>query len=401
MTGNLNYKTGTVPCPVCRSGQLMDFFQTAGMPVHVCVLFDSRKEALSAPKGDIVLTYCRSCGFIFNRAYDPQRIHFEPGYEASLMYSETFKAYIRALAERLIKKYNLFGKTVLEIGSGAGDFLRLLCGSGKMSGIGIDPTVRHEGTEAAGGGNIRFIRSYFSDRHTDIQCDFICCLSVFEDIPDPINFLRSVHNLAENSSGCALYFEVPNSARTFAKQSTWSIYYEQHSHFTKETLASTFARSGFDVLDTGGCYADDQYVYVEAVPNKGPRTDYIATAGLNSLPKDIEGFARSHLHEVSLWTHRLAGMMRAGKRIAAWGTGGKGIGFLNALDTEGIIPYAVDINPDRQDRFIPGSAQRVVPPEFLRQFKPDTVIITNPLYAREIKNQVAELGISPEFHVLD
>lgn len=89
-----------------------------------------------------------------------------------------------------------------------------------------------------------------------------------------------------------------------------------------------------------------------------------------------------------------------GKRVAAWGSGGKGIGFLNSFDTESIIPYVVDINPRRQHKFIPGSAQKIIPPEFLRDYQPDFIVITNPLYAQEIKQQVHELNVKSEFLTL-
>lgn len=387
-------------CSICGGERLTDFFAVKDIPVHVCVLFDSQEDARKASKGDIVLSYCHGCGFIFNRVFDPTLMRFEPGYEASLFYSDKFRSYIQELAVRLIEKYNIRGKTVLEIGCGAGDFLRLLCGLGKNVGIGIDPTVKKEEEESIDGGKVRFIRDYFSERYTSLDSDFICCLSVFEDIPDPLGFLKILHTMTDGRPEAAIYFEVPNSDYTFSNLSAWGIYYEQHSHFTETTLAQAFLQSGFKIIEAGGCYEDDQYVYVEAVSGRTPSARGFKSTGTLSLPDDLQEFSTRHLKNVSIWRNRLNDMNLKGKRVAAWGSGGKGIGFLNSFDTESIIPYVVDINPRRQHKFIPGSAQKIIPPEFLRDYQPDFIVITNPLYAQEIKQQVHELNVKSEFLTL-
>ena len=79
-----------------------------------------------------------------------------------------------------------------------------------------------------------------------------------------------------------------------------------------------------------------------------------------------------------------------------WGTGGKGISFLNALETTDVVACAVDINPDRQGMFTPGTAHPIVEPARLRQIRPEVVIITNGLYEQEILRTLAELGVTAD-----
>jgi len=64
------------------------------------------------------------------------------------------------------------------------------------------------------------------------------------------------------------------------------------------------------------------------------------------------------------------------------------------------MPYIVDINPTRVGKFPPGAGQEVVAPEFLIQYKPDVVIITNSTYKDEIQKHVAQLGVTRRFIVL-
>jgi hypothetical protein len=86
-----------------------------------------------------------------------------------------------------------------------------------------------------------------------------------------------------------------------------------------------------------------------------------------------------------------------GKRVVVWGSGGKGICFLNTLEAPDVFKLVVDINPDRQGRYMPGSGQRIVPPQTLPEYRPDVVVLTNPLYEPEIRATVAELGLACEF----
>lgn len=388
-------------CPVCGSADLTDFFEVERLPVHCCVLWERQEQARNAPTGGITLSFCHGCGFVHNRIFDPRRISFEPGYEASLFHSKLFRSFIHDIASRLIERYDIRNKTVLEIGCGAGDFLRLLCKLGKNNGIGIDPTIKRKGIEEVGQGSVRFIRDYFSDSYADLQSDFICCLSVFEDIPGPLNFLKSIRKMIGERLGVGLYFEVPNASYYFSNQATWSIYYEQCNHFTKATLTNLFEICGFEVLEAATCYEDGQYVYVEAVPSylSKPNVEPLCEA-CSELPEALKKFSDHHQKNIATWMDRLEVIKRTGKRAVAWGSGGKGIGFLNTLKTENLIPYVVDINPNRQGKYVPGSAQKIVAPEFLGDYRPDTLIITNPLYEKEIKNQVMKLGVTCNFLIV-
>ncbi len=382
-------------CPICACTEQTDFFEVRGLPVHVCVYGQSREEARRAAKGDVILAYCHGCGFVHNRIFDPAKLSYRPGYEASLVYSKVFSSFLEGVAKRLTERFALQGKTLIEIGCGGGEFLRMLCKLGDNDGIGIDPSLQSEGVQRIGRRRIRFIRDYFSQEHTNLVGDFVCCLSVLEHIPDPAATIRNVRKLIGDRDA-GVYFEVFNAFNAFRNRETWSILYEQCNYFGLESFRGLFERCGFQVTEAAECYEGGQYVHVEAVPSQlshqvPPRN----TRG--ELPAELAEFARSYQRNLAIWRERIEQFKQTGKRVVIWGTGGKGIGFLNALDTADVIRHALEINPRKHGKFVPGTGQQIVPPEFLAEYRPDVVIITNALYEREMKQQAADLGVNCEF----
>jgi hypothetical protein len=43
-----------------------------------------------------------------------------------------------------------------------------------------------------------------------------------------------------------------------------------------------------------------------------------------------------------------------------------------------------------------GTGQKIVAPDFLKEYKPDAVIIMNPIYKKEISENLYRLGLTPE-----
>jgi hypothetical protein len=79
-----------------------------------------------------------------------------------------------------------------------------------------------------------------------------------------------------------------------------------------------------------------------------------------------------------------------------WGGGAKAVGFLNLLKVEDAISYVVDINPHKHGLHLPGTGQKIVGPEFLKEYQPEIVILMNPIYRQEVEGQLRELGIGAE-----
>ena len=96
------------------------------------------------------------------------------------------------------------------------------------------------------------------------------------------------------------------------------------------------------------------------------------------------------------WAARLAEYARGGKTVALWGGGAKAVGFLNLLQVVDQIRHVVDINPNKQGKFLPGTGQEIVSAAALKEIRPDVVILMNPIYQLEIEGSLKELGLDCE-----
>src|SRR5207237_5381885 len=120
------------------------FLQLRSIPVNRSALWPTKTQAHQAPRGDIDLGVCRSCGMVFNVSFDPQLLTYDTSYENSLDFSPAFQEFARDLASRLINTYGIRRKHVIEIGCGTGDFLKMLCQTGDNQGFGLDPSYDGE-----------------------------------------------------------------------------------------------------------------------------------------------------------------------------------------------------------------------------------------------------------------
>lgn len=384
-------------CPVCRSTRIDPFFEVAGVPSSIGVLWPDGDSARNCPKGDIRLGLCRDCGFVMNMVFDASRLEYSQAYDNSLHYSSFYQEYARATASGLIERYGLRDKTVVEIGCGKGDFLMLLCELGRNKGIGFDPSFEPERVSKDAARRITFIRDFFSERYADIAGDLVCCRYVFEHLNDPAGFLRTVRAALGDRRKTVLYFEVPNIRFIVKDVSVWDIIYEHCSYFGKESLARVFSESGFDVQRIEEVF-NGQYLSLEARAGNGVKQPGRESGSDPLTGADpVAGFGSSAKEKIRMWRQTLGSLRERGNRTILWGAGAKGVSFLNMVNVREEIDFAVDINPHKEGKHIPGAGHRIYLPSHLMEAPPDNVIVTNRIYEREIRKQVDELGLSPSY----
>jgi SAM-dependent methyltransferase len=384
-------------CPVCNSADINVFAEITGMPVYCNRLWPTREGAVKAPKGDIYLGYCSHCGHVFNTAFDPSLMDYDQEYDNSLHYSSRFQRYAEALARRLVKDYDLYEKDVIEIGCGKGDFLAMLCEFGKNRGLGFDPSYEADREPEKKSNRFRVIQDYYAEPYHDHTADLICCRHVLEHIQYPSEFLKSVRKTIGDQSQVIVFFEVPDVMYTLNDMGVWDLIYEHCGYFTRKSLDYAFNTSGFKTLKIETVF-EGQFLCIDAKPagNGNRLADYLDHRG-NPYGRLITEFSQKYHSKKKHWSEELDRMATAGKKGVIWGGGSKGVTFSNALKASDLLGYVVDINPHKQGKFVPGTGQEIVSPEFLKEYRPDVILVMNPNYLSEIKRQVNSLNLKATF----
>lgn len=383
-------------CPACQSSDLQHVLELNDIPTLCNVLWSSSKDAQNAQMGNMHLEVCRNCGLLFNSAFDPTLDSYSPAYDNSLHHSPRFQEFATKLAQRLTERYSLTGRTVVEIGSGSGDFLDSLCDLADCEAIGYDPSHDPSRSLNRQTSRVSIIADFYPvDR--EIDAALVLCQHVLEHLPRPVKLLEGVRRSMGNRTDVATYFEVPDATYMLEKQAVWDLIYEHTSYFSESTLRYLFERSGFQVSESGRSFGD-QYLWIEACPgdqvDRGPnRQDVSRTISLS------QEFGDQLRDRVTYWQSKLEELCEQGP-VALWGTGSKGVTFLNLVSTAGAIEWVIDINPNKWGKFVPGTGHVVKGPEDLGPEGPTHVLVMNPIYAEEIQNSLTQAGYNALVHVV-
>ncbi len=383
-------------CPCCDSTGAEVFYRAGQVPVNSVLLLPTRKEAVDFPTGDIALAHCGACGFLYNAAFDPAKLEYSARYEETQGYSPTFRSWHEKLARDLIERYGLRKKKVVEIGCGKGEFLTMLCELGENKGTGFDPAYVPERNQSPARNRVRFVRDFYSERYGDEQGDFLCCKMTLEHIQPAQEFIRTVRRSLGETGGTLVLFQVPDVVRILEEDAFWDIYYEHCSYYSLGSLARLFRRCGFRVTGLAREY-DGQYLMIEALPGNGtpapPLPEEEDPARIGEL---VARFSRLLPGRLSAWKERLEAFRKDGRRMVVWGSGSKGVSFLTTLGIRDEVEFVVDINPHRQGNFMAGTGQEIVAPGFLQEYRPEVVLVMNPIYRQEISDELGRYGLRPE-----
>ncbi len=380
----------TLPrCLVCDGVAGRPLVTIPQVPVHLHLLQADRDAAIAVPRGDIQLMFCPDCGHLWNGLFYPESVSYEGLYENSLHFSPKFQEYADNLARHLIGRFSLYGKDIVEIGSGRGEFLRLLCDLGNNRGVGFEPSAVAE--TAPTHPHLRLVRRFLTTDQAGLPLDFICCRHTLEHMADPRAFVRTLREVIGARAGVGLYFEVPDGGYMLRELALWDLIYEHVSYFTVPSLTRLFAQEGFAVTAVYSAFGE-QFLCLEAKAGPGPGLQPEAD-GPVVLAGQAARFAARYAATVRFWQEQTHAWAQAGRRVAVWGAGSKAISFLNQMAEAEAVACVVDINPRKHGMFISGTGHPIVPPVWLREYRPDVVLVMNPQYRAEIATMLAQEGV--------
>ncbi len=281
------------------------------------------EKSHSAAAGQLAFESCRACGFIWNSAFDADKIQYAEGYDNSQIYSDAFQIHLASRIKRVLAALPPDGDvTIVEIGCGQGDFLNQLMAAlpkdRRICAVGFDPAYRKRPTPPEG---IEIHAEYFtaeSAKRLAVAPDIVVSRHTIEHVPDPVAFLRAIRSTLASDRPARLVLETPDNSWILRHEAFYDFFYEHCSLFDFRSITTVLNRAGFHPSMIETCF-QGQYLWVEATP-----------AAESSAIKE---FASRADEFVVKWRETLT-LVRLEGPIALWGAGAKGATFALMMDPE-------------------------------------------------------------------
>jgi len=373
-------------CKLCKSSNTKVIFDLREIPANQNKVYDTEDSAKNCKTSNIKLEGCNCCGFVFNADFNEDNIDYSGLYDNNQSLSPYFMDYVNSEVHWLIEHEYISDKdTVVEIGCGKGYYIKTLAEKLK-DGIYYGFDTSYDGDLNFPDINLVYYLSYFSDKYSHIKPDISICRHVIEHIENPIDFFMSIRKaIPENS---LLFLETPDFDWIIENKTYYDICHEHCSYWLTGTLDMALQSSGFDLVESLHGF-EGQYLWVVARAVKMP----VSLA----MPKgQAENLAVNNLNskEAAAYKELLQKLKQYAQsnNIAVWGAGAKGCCFLNLTDTNRqFFSHVIDINPNKQNKFIGKTAHPIISPEQIRDNTIGAILIMNPNYEKEIQQMLISL----------
>jgi C-methyltransferase C-terminal domain/Methyltransferase domain len=386
-------------CPVCESEVFASLDRPVEMPILMNRVYATAAEGRAARRGPLEFVACLQCGFAWNRAFDPELIVYDEDYENDQAYSAAFRAH---LAERALDVVESVGVdtpvSYLEVGCGQGQFISRVAaaaGSRLLSAEGFDPAWR--GVDGEGPSGVQIHRAYFNSatanrlRHVPTV---VATRHTIEHVADPVAFLRAIRIALGRESVARMWVETPCVEWIVRNRAVQDFFYEHCSLFTAKSLAHALVRAGFARPEVGHVFGG-QYLWAGAVA-ADVADDHVLADGVS-----FESLAQVRSEFIRHWRSAIREAASMG-RVALWGGGAKGVSFAILCDPDrSLIDHVVDVNPQKQGKFLPGSGLPIISPEESAKRSPATVFVMNVNYLAEIVAKATDVDLRARFISID
>ena len=380
-----------VRCGCCQSqDDKAIIYSKKDCPAVNNVVYDTREEAVNCAVGDIELKHCGKCGFVFNSSYRSELVNYNDNYRNARSISPAYSRHLDDIVD--ISSRGIGGeKKILEIGCGDGEFLKRLCSKTSARGVGYDRAYHGAGRYDE---KTSFVKEYFDPKLCAQKFDIVILRHVLEHIAEPYSFLKTICDAGILQSGGDIWIEVPDLEWILEKQAFYDVTYEHCNYFSKQSLGTLLPSLGFDVVGMKNVFGG-QYILLEAIYSP-------EVIGKEKTTRSILS-ASSITNKLYETKNKYSELVEDSENICVWGASGKGVIFLSELSGEllGKVKYVIDIDTEKQGRFLPLCGKRISGPAVLKNESGGvSVLVMNGVYEREIADMLDELEIDAQMYVL-
>ena len=387
-------------CRHCASELTLPFLDLGSAPPSNAYLTPA---GLNAPETwyPLKVLACGHCWLVQTEDHAGREALFSDDYAYFSSFSTSWLAHAQAYVHAMRRRFSLNAQSmVVEIAANDGYLLQYVQ-QAAIPCYGVEPTASTAAAARAKG--IDIVEKFFGVAlATELaaqgrQADLMSANNVLAHVPDINDFCAGFTALLK-PQGVAT-FEFPHLMRMVQQCQFDTAYHEHYSYLSLTAVQRIFAVNGLTVFDVqelpthGGSlrvFAQRSGTGKQAVmPAVGTLLEQERTAGL-LLPALYADFQAQPIRIARELLSFLIDQSREGGRVAAYGAAAKGNTLLNFAGVRPhLLPYVVDKNPAKQNRFMPGSRIPIVDEAHLRAHRPSHVLILPWNLKEEVMTQLA------------
>ena len=343
---------------------------------------------------------CPSCWLVQTEDFVAPEEIFKSDYAYHSSVSLHFLEHTKNYVDQVTSRFSLNEKSlVMEVAANDGYLLQYV----KEKGIpcyGIEPTESTSRIAVSKG--LHIVKDFFggdlanSLANKGKTADLTIANNVLAHVPDINDFVNGFCTILK-PNGVAI-FENPHLLELIEKKQFDTVYHEHFSYLSLTAVDKIFKANGLTVFD------------VEEFPIHGGSLRYYAkksSTGLHPISQNVDRVLKrereSGMETLSYYElfqsqaemikeefmDFLTEQKNIGKSVVGYGAAAKGNTMLNFCEIKGgLVNYIVDRNMAKQGKYTPGSQIPIVDEEFLRDKKPDFVVIFPWNIVEEIETQL-------------
>lgn len=373
-------------CRHCGKDLKLPFVDLGSAPPSNAYLTE---QTLHAPEKwfPLRVLVCEYCWLVQTEDFAQANELFDADYAYFSCFSSSWLAQSERYVTDMVTRFNLTATShVVEVAANDGYLLQYVKAL-NIPCTGVEPTASTAAAARAKG--ITIVEDFFGVRlgkelaTQGKQADLIVANNVLAHVPDINDFVAGFAKLLK-PNGVAT-FEFPHLLRLVSGNQFDTIYHEHFSYLSLTAVNRIFEAEGLALFDLEELPSHGGSLRVFAQRSDAgqqvcsPRVDemlqYEAEAGMLGA-NFYNGFQVKTDQVKNDFLTFLLQAKNQGKKLAAYGAAAKGNTLMNYAGIRlDLISFVVDRNPAKQGKTMPGSRIPIVDEQWLRQEKPDYVVI--------------------------
>jgi SAM-dependent methyltransferase len=343
---------------------------------------------------------CEQCWLVQTEDFAQAHELFAAEYAYFSGFSSSWLEHAERYVGDMVSRFDLNGRShVVEIAANDGYLLQYFKAR-NIPCTGVEPTAST--AAAARSKGIEVVEDFFGVQLAQRlvaqgrQADLAPANNVLAHVPDINDFVAGFAVLLK-PDGMAT-FEFPHLLKLIAESQFDTIYHEHFSYLSLTTVNRIFAKNGLAICDVeeypthGGSLRVFAQRTDTGVRKRNARVDDLlqreAKAGVTDH-KYYSGFQSKTDKIKDDFLRFLLDARRKGKKVVAYGAAAKGNTLINYAGVRpDLIPFVVDRNPAKQNKYMPGSRIPIVDEARLKEAKPDYIVILPWNIQAEVRRQL-------------